>query len=52
MPNPEYYKLFQPDSFVDEIIYQSKLYSVQKDFIRKVQDCISTDTYRYTRPCC
>ena len=44
----QYYKLFQPDSFVDEIIYQSKLYSVQKDFSRKVQDCISTDTYRCT----
>lgn len=41
----DYYKLFQSDSFANEVIYQSRLYAVQKGF----ESClphISRDTYR------
>ncbi len=41
----DYYKLFQSDSFVTEIVYQSKLYAVQKGY-EKCMDHISSDTYR------
>lgn len=41
------YKLFQPDSFAEEIVYQSKLYAVQKNKGKAV-DIISMKTYRYS----
>jgi hypothetical protein len=41
----DYYKLFQSDSFVSEIVYQSKLYAVQKGYQKSV-DQINSNTYR------
>lgn len=41
----DYYKLFQPDEYVDEIIYQSKLYGVQRNF-GKSMELVSSNTYR------
>jgi hypothetical protein len=41
----DYYKLFQSDSFVTEIVYQSKLYAVQKGDQKSV-DQVTSDTYR------
>jgi hypothetical protein len=41
----DYYKLFQSDSFVTEIVYQSKLYAVQKGYQKSV-DQVTSDTYR------
>jgi hypothetical protein len=38
-----YYKLFQLDSFVNYVVYQSKLYVVQKNFT-KAMDIITCDT--------
>ena len=43
----EYYRLFQPDSFVNEIVYQSKLYAVQKGFNKSLER-LGRDTYRCT----
>ena len=43
----ELYKQFQPDSFAEEIIYQSKLYAVQKN-LKQALDIMSVDKYRYT----
>lgn len=43
----DYYKLFQSDDFVEQIVYQSKLYGVQKDFPRAVE-IFSLDKYRCT----
>lgn len=43
----ELYKLFQPDTFAEEIVYQSKLYAVQKNK-KQALDIMSVDTYRYT----
>ena len=42
----ELYKLFQPDKFAEEIVYQSRLYAVQKNK-KQALDIISVDTYRY-----
>jgi hypothetical protein len=42
-----YYKIFQPDSFVNNVVYQSKLYAVQKNYT-KAMDIITCDTYRCT----
>ena len=44
----DYYRLFQPDSWANEILYQSKLYGTQRQFSKKVQDLISFDVYRCT----
>ena len=33
----DFYKLFQPDTYVNKIIYQSKLYATQKDCAKKSQ---------------
>lgn len=41
----DYYKLFQPDSFVDTIVEQSKLYGGQKDMTRQAE-LVNVDTYR------
>lgn len=41
----DYYKLFQSDKWVDEIVYQSKLYAVQEN-IPQALDIMSKDTYR------
>ncbi len=41
----DYYKLFQPNSFANEIVYQSKLYAVQKD-LKKAVEIMDKDTYR------
>jgi hypothetical protein len=43
----DYYKLFQPNTFAEEIVYQSKLYAVQKN-LKKSLDCMNIDTYRYS----
>lgn len=42
----DFYKLFQPNTFVEEIVYQSKLYGVQKSKTSAV-DIVNIDTYRY-----
>jgi hypothetical protein len=44
-----YYKLFQLDSFVNYVVYQSKLYVVQKNFT-KAMDIITCGTYSARRP--
>lgn len=41
----EFYKEFQPDSFAEEIVYQSRLYAVQKDK-KQALDTMSLDSYR------
>lgn len=41
----DYYKLYQSDSFVNEIVHQSRLYAMQKDF-KKQAEMVSRDTYR------
>jgi hypothetical protein len=41
----EYYKLFQPDDYVEKILEQSLLYAGQKD-LQKAAANISMDTYR------
>jgi len=43
----QYYKLFQPDRFAEEIVYQSRLYAVQKDFSNKTKEYLTMDNYRY-----
>jgi DNA excision repair protein ERCC-6 len=43
----DYYKLFQPASFAEEIVYQSKLYAVQKDK-KQALEVMNIDTYRCT----
>jgi hypothetical protein len=43
----DFYKLFQSDSWVDEIVYQSKLYAVQQN-IPQALEIMSSDTYRCT----
>jgi len=43
----DYYKLFQSDDFVSEVINQSKLYAVQKGF-KKAGEMVNHDTYRCT----
>ncbi len=43
----EFYRHFQPESFVNEIIYQSKLYAVQKGHTKSLEK-ISLNTYRCT----
>ena len=43
----DYYRLFQPDSFANEVVYQSRLYAVQKGHDRSLEK-ISRDTYRCT----
>ena len=44
----DYYRLFQPEIWASEVLYQSKLYAGQKQFSKKVQDNISFDVYRCT----
>lgn len=41
----EYYKLFQPDSFVQEIVAQSKLYAIQKN-LKQASNSMSAENYR------
>lgn len=41
----DYYKLFQSDKWVEEIVYQSKLYAVQEN-IPLALEIMSKDTYR------
>jgi hypothetical protein len=41
----DYYKLFQPASFAEEVVYQSKLYAVQKDK-KQAFEVMNIDTYR------
>lgn len=43
----DWYKLFQPDTFAEEIVYQSKLYALQKDH-KKAMEYLSRDAYRYS----
>jgi hypothetical protein len=43
----ELYKQFQPDRFAEEVVYQSKLYAVQKNK-NKAVDIINLNTYRYS----
>ena len=43
----EFYKLFQPDSFAEETVVQSKLYAVQKS-LKKGEDNMNIDTLRCT----
>lgn len=42
----DFYKLFQPDEFVDEVVYQSKLYGEQKN-LGKSMELVTSNTYRY-----
>lgn len=42
----DYYKLFQPDIFVNDVVYQSRLYGVQKSF--RNLSFVTKDTYRCT----
>ena len=42
----DFYKLFQPDSYVNEVLYQSKLYAVQKNYPKKQLENLSMDAYR------
>lgn len=42
----EYYRLFQPSSYVEEVVYQSKLYAVQKDK-KQALETMNVNTYRY-----
>ena len=44
----EYYKLFQPDSYIENVVYESKLYATQKNFSQKVIEVVTKDTYRCT----
>ena len=41
----EYYKLFQSDTFANEVVFQSRLYAVQKGF-ETLLPHVSRDTYR------
>jgi hypothetical protein len=41
----DYYKLFQSDSFVNEVLYQSRLYAVQKGF-QKPMELLNRNTDR------
>lgn len=41
----DYYKLFQPDSFVDTVVEQSKLYGGQKDMAKQAE-MVNVNTYR------
>ena len=43
----DFYKLFQPDSFANEIVYQSRLYALQKGYTKSLES-LSQDTYRCT----
>lgn len=43
----DYYRLFQPDSFANEVVYQSRLYAVQKGFNKQLER-LGKDTYRCT----
>ena len=43
----DYYKLFQPDSFANEIVSQSRLYALQKGYTNS-SETVSQDTYRCT----
>lgn len=43
----DYYKLFQSESFANEVVYQSRLYAVQKGY-NKANELLSRDTYRCT----
>jgi hypothetical protein len=43
----DYYRLFQSDSFANEVVYQSRLYAVQKGY-NKALEQLSRDTYRYS----
>ena len=43
----DYYKLFQPDDFASEVLNQSRLYAMQKDF-KKAGEMVNMDTYRCT----
>jgi len=40
-----YYELFQPESFVTQVVHQSQLYATQKD-IRQAQICMNLANYR------
>jgi hypothetical protein len=40
-----YYELFQPESFVTQVVHQSRLYATQKD-IRQAQICMNLANYR------
>ena len=39
-----YYQLFQPESFVNQVVHQSWLYATQKD-IRQAQTCMNLANY-------
>jgi len=41
----DYYELFQPDSFVQNIVLQSKLYAVQRD-LKQAGNSMSVENYR------
>jgi hypothetical protein len=43
----DYYKLFQPDEFVEMAVEESKLYAGQKD-LHKAGELVNMDTYRCT----
>jgi hypothetical protein len=42
----DYYKLFQPDSYAEMVVEQSKLYGGQKDLLKAAAQ-VDLDTYRY-----
>ena len=41
----DFYKLFQPDEYVNMVVYQSKLYGEQKS-IGKSMELVNSNTYR------
>ncbi len=41
----DFYKVFQPESFAEEVVYQSRLYAVQKDK-KQALEFTNIDTYR------
>ena len=41
----DYYKLYQGDGFVNEVVHQSRLYATQKDFKKAVEN-LNRDNYR------
>ncbi len=42
----DFYKIFSPDSWLNEIVHQSRLYAVQKGRIKQLK-MLTRDTLRY-----
>ena len=44
----DFYKVFQPDTFTEQVIFQSKLYAVQKGYAEKTIEIVDLDRVRCT----